>query len=173
MTFAVTVRTTWAASMEAAVNSASMEPASMDPAAEARPSAGGKSPCGARMVEAVERAGMEAGPGAGRGAMKSAGAGETRMSVIEAMPEGCSVGDVASMIEEHPAAMPIGAPVAPPPAKPGEHPDPDAQAERKSRSTEIKPRIWDTNTDRLRQASHKRSTDRIPARRRPRGWPVE
>src|SRR5277367_4217128 len=113
--------------MEAAVEPAGMEPASMEPATEASPSACGKGTRGARMVEAVERAGMEAGPGAGRGAVKSAGAGETHTSVIETMPEGPAVADVASMIEEHPAPMPIGSPVAPPPTKSREDPDPDAQ----------------------------------------------
>ena len=56
--------------------------------------------------------------------MKSASAGKIRVSAAEDR----SVGGIAAMVIEQSATMPIGAPVAPPPAKPCKKPDAYAQA---------------------------------------------
>src|ERR1700692_4486495 len=86
----------------------------------------------------MECARMETRPSTRRCAMKSASAGKIRVSAVENR----SVGGIAAMVIEQSATMPIGAPVAPPPAKPGKKPDAYAQAERVTRSVKIESRVW-------------------------------
>ncbi len=114
--------------------------APMEATAEAGPAAGGETPRDAGPVEAMECAGMETKPGARRettNTVKTASAGKIHAPASEVVAEKRAMSDVTSMIEEHPAAVPIGAPMAPSPAKSRKHPDPDTQAEPVTRAIKI------------------------------------
>jgi hypothetical protein len=69
---------------------------------------------------------------------------ETRSAVISIVfgfLRQSSAADVTAMVVKQPTAVPVGAPVAPSPAKPGKQPDTDAQPERIPRPVKIPSRI--------------------------------
>src|SRR5260221_14718029 len=88
---------------------------------------------------------MEAGRPGGRPAVKSgrvskrrvpagrcASVSKTRVTAVKSATMSQSgMAAIGFVVVDHAAAVPIGSPVVPPPAKPGENPDPDAQAQRK------------------------------------------
>jgi len=101
--------------------------AGMGTAAEASPAAGRIGARDAAMIETAEGAGMNAdGCVAGKSAVVAeTSMVETRGSAIEmtVIAKGSAVGDVGAVVVFHPAAVPVGAPVVPSPAKAAENSD--------------------------------------------------
>jgi hypothetical protein len=109
----------------------------------------------AAMIEAAERAGVDAGrrPAGKSSAMckaamrdfpmrQSAGMGEPRMSATEVrvMVESRTVRQVSLMVVHHIVSVPVSSPVVPTPAKPAKDTNPNSQAERNPWAIDIETR---------------------------------